>query len=206
MASVEWIDHLGSQHHRLDRGNDAGIHGIARLVLKEGLGWVRTSGILLAFMGVLVMVSDGNITSISIGKFGAPGDILIRITAVMGSILNAFTPRLEIASGQLDDVLCDVFWLGIFIVIVHPNGGINGNPAPDNEWLDRGTLPRHILLRAGIHRMVRRTAGPISRADRSLLVYRAAGGSGCRRADPGEADHMGITAGRRGDSVWGMAG
>src|SRR5258705_9389874 len=29
------------------------------LVLKEGLGWVRISGILLAFTGVLVVVSEG---------------------------------------------------------------------------------------------------------------------------------------------------
>jgi len=47
------------------------------LLLKEGLGWVKTFGILLASAGVLIVVSKGNFGSISIGKFGAPGDILI---------------------------------------------------------------------------------------------------------------------------------
>jgi drug/metabolite transporter (DMT)-like permease len=47
------------------------------LLLKEGLGRVKTFGILLAFAGVLIVVSKGDFGSISIGKFGAPGDILI---------------------------------------------------------------------------------------------------------------------------------
>ena len=63
------------------------------LVLKEGLGWVRISGILLAFTGVLVVVSDGDITSISIGKFGAPGDVLILISAVNWAVFSTLSRR-----------------------------------------------------------------------------------------------------------------
>jgi len=63
------------------------------LVLKENLGWVRVFGILLAFMGVLVVVSDGNITSISIGKFGTPGDVLILISAVNWAIFSTLSRR-----------------------------------------------------------------------------------------------------------------
>jgi len=63
------------------------------LVLKEGLGWIRISGILLAFMGVLVVVSDGNIASISIGKFGAPGDVLILISALNWAVFSTLSRR-----------------------------------------------------------------------------------------------------------------
>jgi len=63
------------------------------LVLKEGLGWVRISGILLAFTGVLIVVSDGDITSISIGKFGAPGDVLILISAVNWAVFSTLSRR-----------------------------------------------------------------------------------------------------------------
>lgn len=63
------------------------------LVLKEGLGWVRIAGILLAFMGVLVVVSDGDIRSISIGKFGAPGDVLILISAINWAVFSTLSRR-----------------------------------------------------------------------------------------------------------------
>src|SRR5215208_1948437 len=63
------------------------------LVLKEGLGRTRISGILLAFIGVLVVVSDGEITSISIGKFGTPGDVLILISAVNWAVFSTLSRR-----------------------------------------------------------------------------------------------------------------
>jgi drug/metabolite transporter (DMT)-like permease len=63
------------------------------LVLKEGLGWIKVSGILLAFMGVLVVVSDGEIASISIGKFGAPGDVLILISALNWAVFSTLSRR-----------------------------------------------------------------------------------------------------------------
>lgn len=63
------------------------------LVLKEGLDWVRISGILLAFSGVLVVVSDGNLALISIGKFGAPGDVLILISAVNWAVFSTLSRR-----------------------------------------------------------------------------------------------------------------
>jgi len=63
------------------------------LLLKEGLGWAKTLGILLAFFGVLVVVSKGDLTSISIGKFGAPGDVLILISAVNWAVFSALSRR-----------------------------------------------------------------------------------------------------------------
>ncbi len=63
------------------------------LILKEGLGWEKTFGILLAFSGVLLVVSKGNPASISIGKFGAPGDKLILISAVNWAVFSALSRR-----------------------------------------------------------------------------------------------------------------
>jgi len=63
------------------------------ILLKESLGWLKTGGILLAFIGVLVVVSKGNFGSISIGKFGAPGDVLILISAVNWAVFSALSRR-----------------------------------------------------------------------------------------------------------------
>jgi drug/metabolite transporter (DMT)-like permease len=63
------------------------------LVLKEKLRVVQSFGILLAFAGVLLVVSDGNLASISLGKFGAPGDVLILISAVNWSVFSALSRR-----------------------------------------------------------------------------------------------------------------
>ena len=62
-------------------------------ILKEGLGWIKTLGILLAFIGVLVVVSKGNIASISISRFGAPGDVLILMSAINWALFSALSRR-----------------------------------------------------------------------------------------------------------------
>jgi drug/metabolite transporter (DMT)-like permease len=62
-------------------------------LLKEKLGWTKISGILLAFIGVLVVVSKGNFASISIGTFGAPGDVLILVSAVNWAVFSALSRR-----------------------------------------------------------------------------------------------------------------
>jgi drug/metabolite transporter (DMT)-like permease len=51
------------------------------LFLKEKLGWLRTTGIGLAALGVLLVVSKGSLSSLASGHFGSPGDILIMISA-----------------------------------------------------------------------------------------------------------------------------
>ena len=62
-------------------------------LLREKLGWVKISGILLAFVGVLVVVSKGNFASISIGRLGAPGDVLILVSAVNWAVFSALSRR-----------------------------------------------------------------------------------------------------------------
>lgn len=62
-------------------------------VLKEGLGWLKISGIFLAALGVLLVVTDGNTASLSIGKFGAPGDSLILISALNWAVFSVLSRR-----------------------------------------------------------------------------------------------------------------
>jgi len=63
------------------------------IVLKEGLGWFKITGIFLAFAGVLLIVSKGDLTSVSIGKFGAPGDKLILVSALNWAVFFVLSRR-----------------------------------------------------------------------------------------------------------------
>lgn len=63
------------------------------LVLKEKLGWLQTSGIVLAALGVLLVVSDGDPSAISFKQFGAPGDILVLISSVNWAAFSALSRR-----------------------------------------------------------------------------------------------------------------
>ena len=63
------------------------------VMLKEGLALLKIIGIGLAALGVLLVVTDGNLASISIGRFGAPGDILILISAFNWAVFSALSRR-----------------------------------------------------------------------------------------------------------------
>ncbi len=63
------------------------------LMLKEGLTVIKILGIALAFAGVLLVVSDGDLASISTGKFGAPGDALILVSAANWGFVSALSRR-----------------------------------------------------------------------------------------------------------------
>lgn len=63
------------------------------VVLKERLSWVQIGGILTAVLGVLLVVSKGNLSSISIGNFGTPGDFLILISALNWAVFSTFSRR-----------------------------------------------------------------------------------------------------------------
>ncbi len=61
--------------------------------LKERLGWLRAGGIALAALGVLLVVSKGDVNALAIGRFGAPGDILILISAVNWAVFSVASRR-----------------------------------------------------------------------------------------------------------------
>ena len=63
------------------------------VMLKEGLALAKIIGIALAALGVLLVVTDGKIASSSIGRFGAPGDILILISAFNWAVVSVLSRR-----------------------------------------------------------------------------------------------------------------
>jgi drug/metabolite transporter (DMT)-like permease len=63
------------------------------LVLKEKLNLLQSSGIALAMVGVLAVVSKGNFSTIAVGKFGSYGDFLILISAVNWAVFSILSRR-----------------------------------------------------------------------------------------------------------------
>ncbi|MBM4160700.1 MAG: DMT family transporter [Ignavibacteria bacterium] len=54
---------------------------LAWLILKERLGWIQAIGIFIAAAGVLLVISEGDPASVISGHFGAPGDLLVFLSA-----------------------------------------------------------------------------------------------------------------------------
>lgn len=63
------------------------------LALKEPMGWRRTSGIVIAAMGVLLIVSEGKISALFSGETGTIGDLLILISAVNWAVYTILSRR-----------------------------------------------------------------------------------------------------------------
>ena len=66
---------------------------LAWLVLKEKLTWGQSAGIALAALGVLLVVSKGDLSGIFVGNFGTPGDFLILISAPNWAIFSTLSRR-----------------------------------------------------------------------------------------------------------------
>jgi drug/metabolite transporter (DMT)-like permease len=63
------------------------------LLLKEKLTWLQVAGILLAAAGVILVVSDGDLASLELGRFGEPGDILVLVSAFNWAVFSALSRR-----------------------------------------------------------------------------------------------------------------
>jgi drug/metabolite transporter (DMT)-like permease len=63
------------------------------LVLREPVRLVTAAGIVLATLGVLVVVSRGDLASLARGRFGAPGDLLILASAVNWSVFSVVSRK-----------------------------------------------------------------------------------------------------------------
>jgi drug/metabolite transporter (DMT)-like permease len=60
-------------------------------ILKEGLVWYQVAGIFLATFGVLLVVTKGNLLSLTAGKFGTPGDFLVMISAINWAVFSTLS-------------------------------------------------------------------------------------------------------------------
>jgi drug/metabolite transporter (DMT)-like permease len=66
---------------------------LGRLVLGERLGWLRAAGIGLAAAGVLLVVTRGDLSTLSVGRLGAPGDALILVSAPNWALFSILSRR-----------------------------------------------------------------------------------------------------------------
>jgi drug/metabolite transporter (DMT)-like permease len=63
------------------------------LVLKEKMGWIRVGGIVIAALGVLLIVSNGDLSALVSGETGAIGDLLILISAPNWAVYTILSRR-----------------------------------------------------------------------------------------------------------------
>jgi drug/metabolite transporter (DMT)-like permease len=107
------------------------------LILKEGLGWAKTFGILIAFIGVLVVISKGNIGSVSIGRFGAPGDILILVSAVNWAVFSALSRRglKSYPASLMMFYVMSFGWLFTSLLFIPTNGLAEIGNLTSNGWM-----------------------------------------------------------------------
>jgi drug/metabolite transporter (DMT)-like permease len=64
---------------------------LGRVFLKERLDAWGVAGILIALLGVLLVIARGDLGSIVIGRFGAPGDVLILISTVNWAVFSVLS-------------------------------------------------------------------------------------------------------------------
>jgi drug/metabolite transporter (DMT)-like permease len=106
-------------------------------VLKEALSWIKTSGILLAFAGVLLVVSKGDLASVSVGKFGAPGDVLILISSVNWAVFSVLSRRglKSYPAGLMMFYVMSLGWLFTSILFFAQTGLAEISNLTTNGWL-----------------------------------------------------------------------
>ena len=81
------------------------------LVLKEKLNWIQVGGIAAAALGVLLIVSKGNIGALFTGKEGSIGDVLVLISAPNWAIYTVLSRR-ELARHPAARMMLYVMLLG----------------------------------------------------------------------------------------------
>ena len=64
---------------------------LGAVLLREHLVWTQVAGILLAAFGVLLVVTKGDLSSLTAGRFGTPGDFLILVSTFNWAIFSALS-------------------------------------------------------------------------------------------------------------------
>ncbi len=112
------------------------------LALKEKVGWTQIGGILLAALGVLLVVTDGDLSSLSLRQFGQPGDVLVLISSFNWAVFSVLSRR-GLAAHPATRMMFYVMTLGwLFTSILFFSGtGLAEIPQLSfNGWLGVGFL------------------------------------------------------------------
>ena len=152
------------------------------LVLKEKLNLLQSLGIALAMVGVLAVVSKGDLSTLAVGKFGTYGDFLILISAVNWAVFSILSRRglKNHPSTMMTFWVMTIGWL-ITSVAFFANKNYIDIPTTRFTRLDGDDLPRRLHHGSCLHCMVRRAQSIACRANRRVPFYRAADKhGGCR--------------------------
>jgi drug/metabolite transporter (DMT)-like permease len=112
------------------------------LFLHEKLGRLRVLGILVAAVGVLLVVSKGNLAGMFGGSFGAPGDILILISApnwAVFSVLSRQALQRHPATRMMFYVML-LGWLFVTVLFLSQGGPQDLANLKLDSWLGVGFL------------------------------------------------------------------
>lgn len=66
---------------------------IGWLALRERLLWLQIAGILIAALGVVLVVSNGNLAALASGSFGSLGDLLVLISSLNWAVFSVLSRR-----------------------------------------------------------------------------------------------------------------
>lgn len=107
------------------------------LVLKEKLGGFRVAGIALAALGVLLIVSKGDLTSLTIGKFGTVGDYLVMISAVNWAVFSVLSRDglKDHPAARMMFYVMTLGWIFISILFVAGSGFNELNRLTTSGWV-----------------------------------------------------------------------
>ncbi|MEK7808799.1 MAG: DMT family transporter, partial [Chloroflexota bacterium] len=107
------------------------------LVLKERLGWFRVAGIALAALGVLLIVSKGDLNSLTIGKFGTVGDYLIMISAVNWAVFSVLSRDglKDHPAARMMFYVMTLGWIFLSILFVAGSGFNELNRLTSSGWI-----------------------------------------------------------------------
>lgn len=112
------------------------------LVLAETLQWRQGTGIVIAVLGVLLVVSKGDLTALASGHLDARGDLLIMLSAPNWAIFSILSRRglqRYPATRMMFYVMAFGWLLSLAMFLVR--GGVNEWPAFDVDgWLSIGFL------------------------------------------------------------------
>ena len=61
------------------------------IILREYLAWYQVIGIVLATFGVLIVVTKGDLSTLTSGRFGTPGDYLVMLSAVNWAVFSTLS-------------------------------------------------------------------------------------------------------------------
>ncbi|HSL47117.1 MAG TPA: DMT family transporter, partial [Anaerolineales bacterium] len=111
-------------------------------VLRERLAWYQTAGILLASFGVLLIVTKGNLSALTTGRFGTLGDFLVMISAVNWAVFSTLSrPGLKKHPATLMMFYVMGFgWLFSSILFFTGSGMEQISSVPLDGWIAIGFL------------------------------------------------------------------